>query len=275
MRSPAETNLDPATVAGFGDEWTIFDQSALGDEEGLRMFSEWFAQFDFTNLGEGFDLGCGSGRFAKYVAPHARLLHCIDPSAAIEVARRNLSQLPNVRFHHADADHIPLRDQDFGYCIGVIHHIPDPQRALIKAVAALKPGAQFLLYVYYRFDNRPTWFQAIWKASDILRRGVSRSPLPVKRAFAAAMATLVYWPVSRFARLLESLGIDPSNLPLNGYRRSSFYRLRTDAFDRFCTRLEHRFTRDEVRQMMERAGLTDIRFNEHEPYWTAIGRKVR
>jgi hypothetical protein len=50
--------------------------------------------------------------------------------------------------------------------------------------------------------------------------------------------------------------------------------MRTDALDRFGTRLEQRFTRAEIEVMMRRAGLTDIRFSETEPYWVACGRKA-
>ena len=49
--------------------------------------------------------------------------------------------------------------------------------------------------------------------------------------------------------------------------------MRTDALDRFGTRLEHRFTRKEIEAMMKAAGLEDVRFREDEPYWVACGRK--
>ena len=49
--------------------------------------------------------------------------------------------------------------------------------------------------------------------------------------------------------------------------------MRTDALDRFGTRLEQRFTRSEIGEMMTAAGLDDIRFSEREPYWVACGRK--
>ena len=44
-------------------------------------------------------------------------------------------------------------------------------------------------------------------------------------------------------------------------------------FDRFGTQLEQRFTRDEIRLMMERAGLENIAFREGVPYWCAVGTK--
>jgi hypothetical protein len=46
--------------------------------------------------------------------------------------------------------------------------------------------------------------------------------------------------------------------------------MRTDAFDRFCTPLEQRFTRTQIDAMLQRAGFEDIAFSPHEPYWCAV-----
>jgi hypothetical protein len=50
--------------------------------------------------------------------------------------------------------------------------------------------------------------------------------------------------------------------------------MRTDALDRFGTRLEKRFTRDEITAMLTRAGFTDIQFSEGMPRWVAVARKA-
>lgn len=271
-------NIDPHTVKGFGQEWAHYDQSALGDEEYRRLFDAYFSIFSFDGLGEGFDLGCGSGRWAKLVAPRVGHLHCIDPAPeALAVARRNLAEQSNVSFHNAPSEAIPLPDgsQDFGYSLGVLHHIPDTESAMRDCVRKLKPGAQFLVYLYYGFDNRPRWFRAVWKASDVVRKGVSRLPFGARKAVTATLAASVYFPLARLARLLESAGVRAGNLPLYSYRNSTFYSMRTDALDRFGTRLEQRFTRAEIEAMMTRCGLEDIRFSDSEPYWVAVGRKKR
>jgi SAM-dependent methyltransferase len=268
-------NIDPATVEGFGREWRHYDQTRLDEAEARRMFDAYFRIFDFTKLGEGFDLGCGSGRWARLVAPRARKLHCIDPSEAIEVARANLAGFPNVEFHSASADEIPLPDnsQDFGYSLGVLHHIPDPQKALTNAVCKLKPNGQMLVYIYYSLDNRGLLYRGVWRCSDTVRKVVSRLPFPLKKALTIGIAAGLYWPLAWTARLVEKLGGDPSQIPLSSYRWKSFYTMRTDALDRLGTRLEHRFSRAELDAMMRKAGLEKISFSEEEPYWIAIGRK--
>lgn len=269
-------NLDSRTVAGFGDEWSRFDQTGMSDEDTQQLFDAYFAVFPWHSLplnAVGFDLGCGSGRWAKLVAPRVGRLHCIDPSVAIDVARRNLQDMSNCEFHQAGVDDITLPDRsmDFGYSLGVLHHIPDTQAALASCVAKLKPAAPFLLYLYYSFDNRPGWFRLLWQMSELIRALVSRLPHRLRYLMSQIIATLIYWPLARFAGLVESMGVDVKNFPLAPYRHWGFYVLRTDALDRFGTRLEQRFSRVEVQQMMESAGLEGIVFSEKNPFWCAVG----
>lgn len=256
------TNVDRATVRGFGREWFAYRQKDCPDAE--RIFADYFSMVEFS--GEGFDLGCGSGRWAKFIAPKVKLLHCIDPSYAICVAMDNLRDCPNIEYHNTST--VPLDDasQDFGYCLGVLHHVPDPEAALRDAVSKLKPGGTFLLYIYYRFENRPLWFRALWRVTDVMRRLISRLPFQLRHGVTILIAAGVYWPLARIAR--------SDDWPLGWYRDKSFYTMRTDALDRFGTRLEKRFTRDEIRSMMERSGLTGIRFSERAPYWVATGHAM-
>ena len=274
-------NIDVATVEGFGREWEAFDQIALDETERQQLFDAYFSVFPLAELNaasEGFDLGCGSGRWAQGMADRGvRLLHCIDPSSrALAVARRRLGDCSNVTFHEAGVAEIPLADgsQDFGYSLGVLHHIPDTASAMRDCVRKLKPGAPFLVYLYYRFDNRPGWFRKIWSASDLGRRLISRLPFGLRNLTAGVIATTVYFPLARLARAIERSGRDASTVPLSFYRNSSFYTMRTDALDRFGTQLEHRFTRVEIERMMTDAGLTDLVFREAEPFWVACGRKA-
>lgn len=276
----AAGNVDAATVEGFGEEWDAFDQTALSEAEWRELFDRYFAIFPWDSLpegAEGFDLGCGSGRWAAGVAPRVGKLNCIDPAEkALAVASRRLAGAGNARFHHAGVDAIPLADgsQDFGYSLGVLHHIPDTAAALADCVRKLKPGAPFLVYLYYAFDNRPGWFRAVWRASDLARRAICRLPFPLRKAVTTVIAATVYWPLARGAWLLERLGARVDGLPLAPYRSNSFYTMRTDALDRLGTRLEQRFTRAQIFAMMQAAGLENVRFSESVPFWTAVGTRA-
>jgi SAM-dependent methyltransferase len=273
-------NLDRATVDDFGREWQRFDQSGVSTAEVRRRFGEYFALFPWDSLPRnavGFDAGCGSGRWAALVAPRVGRLHCIDASdGALSVAQKSLAGLSNVDFHTAPLDAMPLPDNsmDFGYSLGVLHHLPDPAAGLAACVNKLKRGAPMLVYIYYAFENRPAWFRLLWRTSDLLRHALSKAPFRLKSAIAELLAACVYWPLARGAWLFERLGGNVANWPLSAYRGRSYYAMRTDALDRFGTRLEHRMTQAEIRVLMENAGLGEVRFSDGVPFWCAIGRKL-
>lgn len=272
-------NLDRKTVDSFGDEWSRYSQGDLSSAELNELFDTYFHIFPWDKVSKdavGFDMGCGSGRWASLVAPRVLTLNCIDPaSEALAVARRNLSALSNVNFINAGVSEsgLPKGSQDFGYCLGVLHHIPDTAAAMGDCVELLKPGAPFLLYIYYRFDNKPPLYKALWSLSELIRGFVSRMPNGLKSVLTDFLAYTVYFPLARASLLAESRGVDVNDWPLSSYRKSSIYTMRTDSRDRFGTPLEQRFTRVEITAMMEACGLENIRFSETVPFWCAVGTK--
>ena len=271
-------NLDKNTVDGFGDEWSRFDQSHLPEAEQQLLFDEYFSVFPWKDISKesiGFDLGCGTGRWARSVAPKVKKLICIDPSSALDIAKRNLSNFDNCEFDSATVDEIPMQNNsmDFGYSLGVLHHVPNTALGIKQCVNKLKSGAPFLLYLYYRFDNRPWWFGLIWSITDLLRRVVSKMPYRLRYASSQIIAILIYLPLARTALFFEKFNLNVSNFPLSSYRNLSFYTMRTDALDRFGTRLEQRFTRKEIKVMMQEAGLENIEFSNSKPFWVAVGYK--
>lgn len=276
-----QANVDARTVSGFGQEWSRFDQSKLDESELRQIFESYFAIFPWDRLppdARGFDMGCGSGRWAQLVAPRVGKLVCVDASAdALEVAKRNLAGNPNCEFICASVENFEVSDgsMDFGYSLGVLHHIPNPFDGIKACVEKLKAGAPFLIYLYYAFDNQPGWFRGLWKASDVLRGMVSALSEKPRNLACDVIAGTVYYPFARTARLLERLGMNVKSVPLSIYRDKTFYTMRTDALDRFGTPLEFRFTRSEIQSMLSEAGLEDIRFSESMPFWCAVGtRKV-
>tara|TARA_X000001036_G_scaffold437940_1_gene484508 strand:+ start:232 stop:1068 length:837 start_codon:yes stop_codon:yes gene_type:complete len=271
-------NQDKNTVEGFGDEWSRFDQSDLPEDEQQLLFDEYFSVFPWENISKesvGFDLGCGSGRWATSVAPKVKKLICIDPSNALDIAKKNLSNFDNCEFESATVDDISIdnNSMDFGYSLGVLHHVPDTAMGIKQCVEKLKKGAPLLLYLYYRFDNRPLWFRFIWSISDLIRKVVSKMPYGLRYTLSQIIAVVIYFPLARTSLYLEKLNLNVSNFPLSSYKNLSFYTMRTDALDRFGTRLEQRFTRDEIKNMMEKAGLENIKFSNSKPFWVAVGYK--
>ena len=274
-------NKHKKTVDGFGDEWERFDQSSLSNEEHKELFDRYFSIFPWDSLPKhpiGFDMGCGSGRWAKLLADRVDTLHCFDPSSALKIAKNNLKDKENCIFHSKGVgdELLPDNTQDFGISLGVLHHVPNTADGIKNCVDMLKPGAPFLVYLYYALDNRPMWFRILWNISNYIRGVICIMPHPIRYLLSQLIAVFVYLPLARVAALLEKIGFSNYSIdsfPLSAYRHLSFYTMRTDALDRFGTRLEQRFTKVEIQLMLESAGLEKIKFFDGMPYWLAVGFK--
>lgn len=139
-----------------------------------------------------------------------------------------------------------------------------------------KAGGYFFTYLYYNLDNRGFAFRSIFNLSTMIRKCVSKLPGKSKRIVCNLLAVGLYMPFISANRLLKFIGVNErfrEKIPLFGYENKSFYIVRNDALDRFGTPLEQRFSRKEIQQMMESAGLENITFSKNIPYWHAVGRK--
>ena len=273
-------NIDPKTVSSFGDEWKAFHGF---DEKDLKLTGDMY--FDIVSdkmLNDQYsviDIGCGSGRFIRYLEGRYKNMTGLDPSKAIFAADNLVGKNDKVELVMASTDNIPFPDNsfDFGYSLGVLHHIPDTRKALNDCVKKIKPGGHFLIYLYYKLENRPFYFKAFYWLSNLIRLGVSKLPATLKRLVCNFLAVLFYMPFVLLCRLLRFIGVGEKirkHIPLQAYERQSFYIIRNDSLDRFGTPLEQRFSRKQIQAMMEEAGLKNIIFSEKIPFWHAVGQKI-
>lgn len=273
-------NSNRNLVNHYGKQWADFDGSKRPYKETLNEFNSYFSIFPWEKLpenAEGFDAGCGNGRWAELVLKNKKvgLLNLVEPSDAIEVAKSKIKG-NNVKFYKTTINDSKIKDnsQDFGYCLGVLHYIPKPENAMKACINKLKPGAPFLVYMYYNFENRPWWFKLIWKCSDIARKCISKMPYFARKVCTDIIAISVYWPFAKLSKLFELLHLPYHNIPLSATRNDSFYNMRTVSLDRFGSAIEHRFSKEDIIKMMMGCGLEDISFsNNPEVSWCAIGYK--
>lgn len=274
------SNVDEKVVRDFGLEWEAYNYKDLSQADLQNAFNQYFDIFPFDKISSksvGFDMGCGSGRWAKLIAPRVGRLNCVDPSEmALLQAKVNLEGFSNCYFECATvaSSQLPDASQDFGYSLGCLHHIPDTFKGIQACANKLKSGAPFLLYLYYRFDNKPDWYRFLWKVSDCFRKILCQLPFSIKSILCQVIAIIIYLPLSRAAKICEKVGIDISNFPLSDYRDKPIYFLKTDALDRFGTKLEKRFTKEEIKKMLFDAGFKDVEFSASTPYWVAVAIKI-
>ena len=68
-------------IEGFSKEWKKIDQSKIPENEHKKLFNRYFSIFPWDIISytsSGFDLGCGSGRWAMLVAPKVKKLYCLQ-----------------------------------------------------------------------------------------------------------------------------------------------------------------------------------------------------
>ena len=76
-------NIDNQVIKDFGNEWKHYNQSNNIELELEKLFNNYFKLFPFEKINkqsEGFDMGCGTGRWARFIAPKVKKLNCIEPS---------------------------------------------------------------------------------------------------------------------------------------------------------------------------------------------------
>ena len=272
-------NIDHTVVKSFGDEWLKFQD--FPDDTIEKIAGEYFDIIDSSIVNKDtyvMDVGCGTGRWTKYLSKTAGFIEAVDPSEAL-IAADNLlgTAINNVRLTKASTDNLPFADEtfDFVMSIGVLHHIPDTQKAMQDCVKKLKAGGHFYCYLYYNLDSRGPLFKTVFFLSDLIRRVVSKLPSALKKITTDLLAIIIYMPFVLTVRFLRFLGLKKLAdwIPLSAYHNKSFFVIRNDSLDRFGTKLEHRFSKTEIEDMMAKCGLTNIVISPNTPYYHAVGKK--
>ncbi len=272
-------NIDPVTVESFGEEWNKF--SEFNDEEIESIGNEYFDIVPTELLNQDsttvIDLGCGSGRWSMYLSDKVKEIHAVDPSKAVFSAAHLTQSAPNIFLSQASVDNIPFDDEsfDFGISLGVLHHIPDTEKALMSLSKKIKRNGHLLIYLYYALDNRSMAYRALFNVSTLFRRIISKMPSGLKKFTCDLIAFFVYLPFVGIASLVKvfSKGDFYKKVPLSYYVGKSLNVIRNDSLDRFGTPLEQRFTKEQIAEMMKNCGFEDLVFSEKMPCWHVIGKK--
>jgi len=94
------------------------------------------------------DLGCGTGQLSALLAPYVGTVIAVDGSAdMLQAARARLADLANVEVRRGALEALPIDDGqlDVAVLALVLHHLPDPARALAEAGRVLAPGGRVLI----------------------------------------------------------------------------------------------------------------------------------
>ncbi len=92
------------------------------------------------------DIGCGPGTTLAYLADVPRLVGVDLSSCALSLAKE---RAPGARLVAADAAHIPLAAKSFDlvFCLDMLEHLPQPEKAAAEIYRILDPGAHLVATV--------------------------------------------------------------------------------------------------------------------------------
>lgn len=146
---------------------------------------------------------------------------------------------------------VPLASNIFdgAYSYGVVHHTPDPERAVREIARTLKPGAPLLLYVYEDFSDR-SW---LWRAALAL----ANSARWVTTRMSPAM-------LMRLCRFLSPIVYVLCTLPSRRFKWAARMPYRhcpnaraaaPDLYDRLSPPIEKRYSKDGTVALATQAGL--------------------
>jgi ArsR family transcriptional regulator len=131
-----------------------FFSSSAGQWDRLRdeLFGDRFhlaalAAFVGSNATVG-DLGCGTGQMSAALAPFVGHVIGVDSSGAmLQAARRRLQAFPNLELRRGELEALPIDDRrlDAATIMLVLHHLPEPARALADVHRVLKPGGRLVM----------------------------------------------------------------------------------------------------------------------------------
>ena len=259
------------TQASFGYEWSAFSDWS---HSGETNFQQYFGDLDELWVRDRIvlDAGCGMGRHARQMAQRAGRVVAMDFSRAIDSAFRNMADLPNVVCIQGDITRPPVADEAFDlvYSIGVLHHITDTEGAARALLAKVKPNGRLRIYLYWK---RQGLSAAVLRVVDVVRAVTTRIPFRMLKAACWFLSIALWLAVVLPYRFLSLCGVRRhQEWPLALYVRYPFNVLYNDQFDRFSAPIEQRWSEAEVRALMARLGLRDIRVTAAFG-WIAQGTK--
>jgi len=124
-------------------QWDRVRAELFGDRFHLEALAA-LADPDWT-LG---DLGCGTGQLSAALAPFVAHIVAVDGSAAmLQSAKKRLHAFGNVDLRRGELESLPIDDGrlDAATLMLVLHHVPDPARALAEVSRAIRRGGTLLV----------------------------------------------------------------------------------------------------------------------------------
>ena len=132
-----------AFFSSAAGQWDRLREELFGPTSHLRAFAGLLDSEDVVG-----DLGCGTGQVSQWLAPFSDRIIAVDASKEmLKAARERLSGQRHVEIRQGSLEKLPIQNEelDVAFLLLVLHHVPEPKRALAEAARTLKPGGRLLI----------------------------------------------------------------------------------------------------------------------------------
>jgi SAM-dependent methyltransferase len=216
------------------------------------------------------DAGCGEGIDLAMVAldPACEIIGVELSDGGVDTSLARTRGLTSAKIVQGDLLRIPIADHTFdgGYSYGVVHHTPDPPRAVREIARTLKPGAPLLLYVYEDFSDRSIAWRMALAAANSVRVVTTRLPPKLLMRICRMLSPVVYLLLTLPSRRFRWARRFP-------YRHGTTpWSMSGDLYDRLSAPIEKRYSREGAAALAAQAGLTVERVASRRG-WMVLARK--
>ena len=269
--NPSEVRVKRRTMYSFGYEWCTFPEYANDN------FNLWLAgapSSAFFAGKVGLEAGCGAGRHTYQAVSFGAEVFAVELSEAVDVAYAKTMALPTAHIIQADIYALPFKREyfDFGYCLGVLQHLPDPPAGFAALVPFLQVGATFFTNIY----SNERWLLHFFL--DNVRRLTTRLPNSIALALAFFAALIDYGLLIGPYKVLTHNSMASKVLEpvmwsrIKVYARAGFLECYADWFDRLACPVIIRYSRDDVARWYADNGLSQVQIvSLNRAFWLASG----
>jgi SAM-dependent methyltransferase len=256
-------DLSAGSPERFGYEWGEYAEMRPDYEEQFRRWTPSMQAEDWRGL-RFLDAGCGMGRNSYWPMSYgaASCLSIDVDERSLASARQTLEPFPSAEVADRSIYDIPPTGEfDIAFSIGVIHHLERPAAAMKALAGAVKPGGRVLIWVYGLENNR--WIVSV--VSPLRRLVLARLPMGLLHHLSIYPTVLLWlWLRARPGRIAY----------MRLLRGFSFRHLRSIVFDQMLPKIANYWGRDDVKALMQGAGLTDVELTwVNEMSWAASGTR--